>query len=216
MFDSALIRPYRPSDRGAVRQLCCDTGSAGAPVDSWFPDRELFADVVAMPYTDYLPQWAHVAEAGGTVIGYVLGSIEPQAHARARWRAVAAGLWGAMRRGTLCSPPWWRLIWANRLYWRSPGWGEVPAESIYPAEVHVNLQAHTRSRGTGQRLVEAFVQQASEARAPGIKASVREDNSRARHFFERLGFEPLARRPLLRLPHGEAWFRIWYGRRLRS
>ena len=37
------IRSYRASDRIAVRQLCCQTGFLGTPIDPVYEDRQLFA-----------------------------------------------------------------------------------------------------------------------------------------------------------------------------
>ena len=39
-----IIRSYQPSDREAVRNLCCQTGFLGEPIDPVYEDRELFAD----------------------------------------------------------------------------------------------------------------------------------------------------------------------------
>ena len=44
MDKAFTIREYRPSDREAVRRLCCDTGFLGEPIDPVYEDRELFAD----------------------------------------------------------------------------------------------------------------------------------------------------------------------------
>ncbi len=211
---SVLIRPYQPADRSAVRRLCCDTGDAGQPIDRWFPDRELFADLVAAPYTDFMAAWAQVAEVDGEVLGYVLGSLDPARQRRAQWSSALAGLLAAGLRGTLWSRAWWPLVRANLRLRRAANWGSLPDERLYSAEVHVNLRPRARGASLGARLVNGFLQQARDAGARGVKASVREDNEGGRRFFERLGFEPLARRPLLRLPDGTEWRRIWYGLRL--
>jgi hypothetical protein len=50
-----VIRLYRPSDRDAVRRLCCETGYLGKAIDPVFEDRELFADYLTSFYTDWEP-----------------------------------------------------------------------------------------------------------------------------------------------------------------
>ena len=45
------IRQFQGSDREAVRQLCCDTGFLGEPIDPVFEDRELFANYLTRYYT---------------------------------------------------------------------------------------------------------------------------------------------------------------------
>jgi hypothetical protein len=72
-----IIRRYQESDREAIRQICCNTGFLGDPIDPIYRDRELFADLITNPYLDYEPEWALVAENDGQVVGYLLGSVSP-------------------------------------------------------------------------------------------------------------------------------------------
>src|ERR671928_2211423 len=74
---SFTIRNYRPSDRDAVRRLCCLTGFLGEPIDPVYEDRELFADFLTTYYTDHEPQSCFVLEIDGTIQGYLLGSRWP-------------------------------------------------------------------------------------------------------------------------------------------
>ena len=64
-----VIRLYRPSDRDAVRRLCCETGYLGKAIDPVFEDRELFADYLTSFYTDWEPESAFVLEQDGEVKG---------------------------------------------------------------------------------------------------------------------------------------------------
>jgi GNAT superfamily N-acetyltransferase len=57
----------------------------------------------------------------------------------------------------------------------------------YPAHLHINLAAAARSRGTGSRLVEAFVGDARRAGLPGVHLVTGRD-SRNRSFYARNGF----------------------------
>jgi hypothetical protein len=52
---TATIRPYRAGDREAVREIACDTALAGEPVELFFSDREVFADLPATTPTTSLP-----------------------------------------------------------------------------------------------------------------------------------------------------------------
>src|SRR5437773_8525526 len=74
------IRNYKPSDRGAVRNLCCATGFLGDPIDPVFQDRELFADFLTTYYTDHEPESSFVLEVDGEIRGYLLGSRKPLRH----------------------------------------------------------------------------------------------------------------------------------------
>lgn len=69
----AVIRPYEPGDRDAVRRICFDTGYMGDSVGWTWPDRESFADLFSAWYTDHEPTSALVVDDGGEVVGYLLG-----------------------------------------------------------------------------------------------------------------------------------------------
>jgi hypothetical protein len=53
MTSQVVIRPSEQRDREAVREICCDTADGGERVESFFPDREVFADLLTLYYTDY-------------------------------------------------------------------------------------------------------------------------------------------------------------------
>ena len=77
--NALVIRSYRASDREAVRQLCCQTGFLGEPIDPVYEDHELFADFLTTYYTDHEPESSFVLELGGEISGYLLGSRKPLA-----------------------------------------------------------------------------------------------------------------------------------------
>jgi hypothetical protein len=74
---SLVIRGYQPSDRAAVRDLCCRTGFLGNAIDPVYQDRELFADFLTTWYTDHEPESSFVLEIKGEICGYLLGSRKP-------------------------------------------------------------------------------------------------------------------------------------------
>src|SRR5450755_1721816 len=92
-----IVRPYRPEDRPAVRNICADTGFLGKPIDPVFEDRELFADYLTSYYTDAEPESTLVCELNGEVKGYLMGSRFPKKKARYEARMlpglVMRGLW---------------------------------------------------------------------------------------------------------------------------
>src|SRR3954464_3696784 len=72
------IRPFNPAtDRARVRELCCETGFLGKPIDPVFEDRELFADYLTGYYTDWEPESAWVLVVNGDIRGYLMGSRRP-------------------------------------------------------------------------------------------------------------------------------------------
>jgi hypothetical protein len=53
MVTGAIIRPYRFTDKSLIRKICSDTADLGGPVENFFYDREVFADLVIDYYTDF-------------------------------------------------------------------------------------------------------------------------------------------------------------------
>ena len=70
------IRPYNLKDRAALRMLCCDVADRGGPIENFFPDRDLAADLLTKYYTDYEPQSTFVAECDGRLVGYINGCMD--------------------------------------------------------------------------------------------------------------------------------------------
>ena len=211
------IRPYHPSDRAAVRQICCGTADRGEDVETVFRDREVFADLVSSYYTDYEPTSTWIAESHGDVIGYLTGCLESGRYRRVMaWRIVPHAMLRAISRGNLLSAQTWRLSWAGLQTWLRGGtrW-PVPVAS-YPAHLHVNLQKGFRGQHIGHRLVERFLDQARAAQLGGAHVAVRSDNRPSRTFFEGLGFIELGRHRVV-FPQGmsyETHETIIYGTRL--
>ncbi|MFH1477513.1 MAG: GNAT family N-acetyltransferase [Verrucomicrobiota bacterium] len=224
MHASWIIRPYAAGDRVAVRRICCDTADAGQPVESFFEDRELIADLLMNYYTDFEPESAWVVEqqggparsatsgsrrvAGGTaiageVVGYLTGCRDTGRFRRIMfWYIVPRALFKAFLRGT-----WWaastrRLIQHNLpVWWRSLGKRAKPLAG-YPAHLHINLRPGMQGQGIGHQLINQFLAQLRSAGIPGVHLSAREDNIPALAFFEKIGFTCFDRRPLMRIGPG--------------
>ena len=213
----AIVRPYEPRDRESVRRLCCDTADRGQPVESFYDDREVFADLLTRYYTDYEPGASWVAESSGRVVGYLTGCLNSRRYQRiVFYRIAPAAIIRAIGRGALSSGQSWRWIKAalrtlqsGDLRWRSQG-------SDYPAHLHINIEEGFRGQQIGQRLVERFLDQARAARSRGIYAAIRSDNVRSRAFFERFGFTELSRYQIF-IPNGaseRASETVVYGKQL--
>lgn len=217
MDTTAEIRPYEPRDRAAVRQICSDTADAGQPIERFFPDREVFADLLTNYYTEFEPQSVFVAESGREVVGYVTGSVDTKRFLRTMmWRIAPVVLVKALARGTLWHPQAVRLFRANVGMWLKTGYRSGPTLDQYPAHLHVNVREGFRGQRLGQRLVEAFCERARAAGARGVHAGVSAENFRGCHFFEELGFVKLHREPRFRKTDGSGCilYTIVYGKKL--
>jgi GNAT superfamily N-acetyltransferase len=211
------IRPYEPRDRAAVRKICADTADAGQPVERFFPDREVIADLLTNYYTEFEPQSAFVADNGSGAVGYLMGCLDTKRFTRVEvWRIAPLVLVKALVRGTLWHPQAVRLFRANIGIWLTSGRRSGPTLDEYPAHLHINLQDGFRGQRGGQRLVEAFFARARAAGVRGVHAGVSANNPRACHFFEGLGFVEVHREPRFRSPDGSGaiLYTIIYARSL--
>ena len=202
-----IVRPYEPRDRAAVREICCDTADGGEPVERFFPDRDVFADVLTRYYTDFAPATTWVAEQAGRVVGYLTGCMDTRRFLRTMaLRIVPAALVKALVHGSL----WHKFVRQNL---RRPHSQRQSLLAEYPAHFHLNLRAGGRGQGTGRQLLEKFLEEARQAGVPGLHAGVSETNVAGRKFFERAGFVALAREDRVRTAAQPA-FTILYGLRL--
>ena len=211
------IRPYEPRDRAAVRKICADTADAGHPVERFFPDREVIADLVTNYYTEFEPQSSFVADNGSGVVGYLMGCLNTKRFVRVETCRIAPVVFvKALVRGTLWHPQAVRLFRTNIGMWLTTGYRAGQNLNEYPAHLHVNVQDGFRGQRAGQRLVEAFFEHARRAGVRGVHASVSADNPRACHFFEGMGFIEVHREPRFRKTDGSSTilYTIIYARSL--
>jgi len=202
MESAATIRNYQASDRSAVREIACDTADAGGPVERFFHDRRIIADVLTRYYTDYEPGSLWVAECDGGVVGYLMGCLDTHRQQRVtRRRILPRVIVGAIARGVLLHAEAWRLLAAFAGTVILGGFPHAVDLIAYPAHFHINIREGFRGRGLGPQLVEAFRQQAGCAGVRGIHVVARGDNAGGRRFFEKMRFKLLGEKPLI-LPAG--------------
>ena len=185
-----VIRSYRASDREAVRELCCQTGFLGEPINPVYEDRELFADFLTTYYTDKEPESSFVLEIDGEIRGYLLGSRKPlrnqfysfRQNLRLFVRALVrySGYNGRSRRFIR-----WMI---------SHGWREVPAAPRRTPHFHINLQPDARKMSTTRALISAYLSylyRCGEKRVYGQIVTF--ESRRGEKMFERYGFRVMNR-----------------------
>lgn len=187
------VRPFEPRDREAVREICCDTADRGEPVESFFDDRELVADLVTRYYTDFEPQSSWVAECDGNVVGYLTGTLDTARCRQVTIRCITPrAVWHAVLRGVLWRASTWRLLWNMRHDWRRARSAGRLALVEYPAHLHVNVRKGFRGKNLAPQLMQKFFEQVKGAGLRGVHANVHRGNVNGRRFFEAMGFSPLA------------------------
>ncbi len=182
------IRKFQPANRARVRELCCETGFLGNPIDPAFEDRELFADYLTAYYTDWEPQSSFVLLVNGKIRGYLLGSRHPlRQQLYNLYNNVALSLRGLARYPRYHAASKKFVHWILRQAWR-----EVPASPRWTAHFHINLLADARSVAHTRALMDSYLKylhENGEKRVFG-QMVVFEDR-RGTKMFERYGFKVL-------------------------
>jgi alpha-1,6-mannosyltransferase len=192
---TAIIRKYQARDRAAIRQICCETGFLGQPIDPVFEDREVFADFLTSYYTDEEPESLFVIEIDGSVSGYLSGCRRPW---RRQWQLATlmpAAFLRVARRYLLRH---YKPATRRYLEWLvSRGHWETPPRPPGTPHFHVNLLPHARGLAGTKALVDAFLAylQAQGDRAVYGQMVVYEER-RTDSLFSRFGFNVLTRREI--------------------
>lgn len=145
------IRSYRKSDHDDICRLCCDTGYMGYPVDTFFHDRELFADLFTRPYLNHEPEWGMVVEADGKVVGYLLGSVSRYFD----WFQMFSGFQTSMKMVTRILTGRYAGHPRSRQFVRwlfTAGLKEQPKHPHNAAHMHWELHKDYRGRGIARQM----------------------------------------------------------------
>jgi ribosomal protein S18 acetylase RimI-like enzyme len=185
-----IIRPYKPSDRNALRQLAFDTADAGGP--SQFPDFRLQVDLLTRYYTEHEPGSIWVLERNGHVAGYLTGCLDTKNFLTwLRFRGNVLTVFHVLVRN-FYRPAIWKWARARMRTLKEGGAHREPWVTDYPAHLHLNLAKEARGSGFGRKLLETFVAQCRAVGVRGVHLATRGDNAAAQKFFEQNQFSPIA------------------------
>ncbi|MGW2700371.1 GNAT family N-acetyltransferase [Streptomyces sp. NPDC001340] len=183
------IRPYRPTDRDAVADVCVRTAHNGGDSRALYPDLRLMPSIFAEPYCHLDPDLAFVLDDGeGRAVGYVVGTADTERFVKD-----------------------FRRIWIPRLVDRypeptaqprtpteemvgllhRPGRMLVPELAAYPAHLHIDLLPPWQGRGHGRRLMHTLLNALHAQGVPAVHLGMVTVNAAARGFYDRLGFHEI-------------------------
>ena len=199
-----VIRPYQPTDRSRLRQLCHDTGYMGASAAWYWRHADSFADIWTGYYTDQEPESLLVATSETEVLGYLAGCVD----SRRTLSPAAAISRAALRYALFLRPGTARFLWRGvRDTLREGGTpnGEV-TDLRWPSHLHINLRPEARGRGVGKQLITQWFSRLRAVGSPGCHLGTLAENGTAIRFFGDSGFRPLGaplRIPGMRSPAGD-------------
>lgn len=183
----STIRPYRPTDRDDVYDVCVRTGDGGGDATGLFSDDSLLPDIFAGPYVAYQPELAFVVDTGERVAGYVIAVADSSAFADWYDENWLPGF----RRAHPLDPA------ASERERDFIELGLDPRDSIvaevdrYPAHLHIDLLPEVQAQGLGRRLIRRLLAALRERGVPAVYLRVSSANTGARAFYARLGFSEL-------------------------
>jgi GNAT superfamily N-acetyltransferase len=185
---SAFIRPYHEQDLAAVYAICVQTADGGADARGKYRSDDLMPDLFAGPYVFAEPALAFVLDDRGHPVGYVLGTADTAAFARAyreRWIPRLSGRYPVPPQPPVTPEDQMLALHyrPERLLW--PGLPE------YPAHLHIDLLPAFQGVGYGRSLIETFFAAAARAGAVGVHVCVVAGNVKAVGFYRHLGFGTL-------------------------
>jgi len=178
----------------AVRRIYADTAFFGGPVEHYFDDRDLFADLGIEVYLRAFAEHVWVAEQAGQVVGYVLGSPCGDGDVHRRMLGHIPAVAGRLLQGR------YRLGRRTAAYFVDNAWAGLRGglleirDPLYPANLHINLSPGYRGRGLGSRLLAAYVRRLRALGVAGVHAVTTDRNPGAARLFEKAGFRLLERR----------------------
>ncbi len=185
------VRPYRPADLPALYDICLRTADAGEDATGRYPaaDHELPGAIFAAPYAVLEPGLVFVLDDGhGRAVGYVLGAGDTADFVRrfrAEWLPTVSGRWPVPAR----EPATPSEVMAHLLH--TPERMLVPLLADHPAHLHIDLLPDFQRAGHGRRLMTAFLAALAARGVPGVHLSMITANTRARAFYDRMGFREL-------------------------
>ena len=182
------IRPYQETDLEAVYDVCVRTADAGGDARGKYHSDDLMPDLFAGPYVFLEPDLAFVLDDGQRAVGYVIGTPDTAAFARAyraRWIPRLAGQYQVPP-----DPPTSQEEEMIALHYQ-PERLVWPGLEEYPAHLHIDMLPPFQGAGHGRALMETFYAAAAQAGAAGVHVTVTTANTRALGFYDRLGFRRL-------------------------
>jgi ribosomal protein S18 acetylase RimI-like enzyme len=180
------IRPYRPSDRAAVADICVRTADNGGDSRELYPDLELMPSIFARPYVELEPELAFVlADDDDHPVGYILGTADTPTFARrfrTEWLPRLADRYPPLTRPA--GSPAEHMI--NLMH--DPERLVIPEVAEYPAHLHIDLLPQYQRSGHGRALMTTLLDALAAAGVPAVHLTMLTSNTKARAFYDRLGF----------------------------
>lgn len=191
----ARIRPYRPSDLGALYRICLLTGDDGQDATSLYDDPRLIGHFFAAPYGLFEPALAFVAEDAAGVGGYILGALDTRAFEerleRTWWPHLRARYPDPVSLPAEQLTPGQQVAHMIHHPWRTPD----KLTARYPSHLHIDLLPRLQGRGLGSQMTKTLIAALRDQGSAGVHLHVPRGNQHAAGFYGHIGFTELPATP---------------------
>lgn len=185
--EEIVIRPYNKEDREAIRKICCDTAFMGQPMEIFFDDREILADIFTSYYTDYEPESIFVADFKGNVVGYLIGCKNITTKEKVFSRFILPRvLISFIKKGLIFKKKTLRFLFHAIKSLLKGEFQKPKVPKDYPADLHINIDENFRRFGLGTKLMDVFFEYLRNNRIPGIHLAT--FSEQGINFFLKMGF----------------------------
>ena len=185
-----IIRPYRQSDRTAVRRFAAADEHERPRLLEKHPRLGDYRADGSAHYYDLEPESCFIAEADGEFVGSLLGAVDAavaeqreETYTRSlRRRRLLLGRYGI--------PTWFIPIIRTE---RAPRISEPPHvdPEKYPAELHIGVKRGWRRKGVGTALMKAFEAHLGNRGVPGYHLYASSYHHEGVAFYRRFGLQEL-------------------------
>jgi GNAT superfamily N-acetyltransferase len=200
------IRGFERADLEACYAISLATGFEGGDASHLYRDPKMMGHIYVAPYALLEPALALVVEDSDGVAGFAVGTVDTEA-----WETRLERDWWPSLRERYADPV---DVPANE---RTPDQQRAfmihhpaPTPSTvagkYPAHLHINLLPRLQRRGLGSKLLDLWLDKATNAGARDMHVGVNRANGGAIVFWASHGFQEL---PLPGQPEGRT---VWMGR----
>jgi ribosomal protein S18 acetylase RimI-like enzyme len=192
-MSDCIVRPARQGDDAGAYHVCLKTGNIGEDAESLYQeDPDALGRIFVGPYLTFEPELSLVLEDARGICGYALGALDSRAfYARyeTEWRPRLCAQFSA----PAGAPDQWTAVQQLYQEYHHPEYFCPEPYDAYPSHLHIDLLPRAQGRGLGRRMIEQLMEMMRRRGSPGVHLGVNRLNTRARAFYDHLGFRELTR-----------------------
>lgn len=188
-----VIRAARPGDEPGAYYICLKTGNLGEDGEPLYrDDPDALGRIFVGPYLMFERELSVILEDEQGMCGYALGALDSRvfyARYETEWRPRLCAQFSA----PAGEPQHWTPVQTLHHEYHYPEYFYPEPYEAYPSHLHIDLLPRAQGRGYGRRMLERVMDMMRRSGSTGVHLGVNRLNTRARAFYDHLGFRELTR-----------------------